>query len=152
MYCYNLLFFSSNNEPSITSMNDVLNKLKYILDLLKQIKNPDNFNRLKDYTGILKRLFTSDKVRFKKFFEYFDRIIDNILMSPSRDMNYRELIKFVDKLDESIYKLYIVFHKVQNFIDRGGEIYPKDLYRGLSGGQKKSLEWGDNFLNSLFNT
>jgi hypothetical protein len=149
MYCYNLLFFSTNNEPRINSINDVLIILKYILDLFKHIKNPENINRLKESTGLLKGIFTSDKIRFKKFFNYFDIIIDNIIASPDRDLHYRELIKFVDKLHDNIYKLYSIFYRVQNFIDRGGEIYPKDLYRGLSGGVIESLEYGDRFLYSL---
>ena len=149
LYCYDLLFFSKHNDEGVKSMEDVVNKLKYILDILKSMKKPENKNDLINYAELLQEQFTSDKIAFKRFFGFVARIVRDTKTHGDFEENYVNLLKFVDNLDDNIYKLYLVFSNVQNFISKRGEITPTDLYKQLGGDTSSSLEYGDKLLSSL---
>jgi len=149
LYCYDLLFFGKHNDEEVKSMKDVVDKLKYILDILKNMKDPENKNDLNKYAELLQRQFTSDKIAFKRFFGFVVRIVKDTKHHGNFEENYINLLKFIDNLDDNIYKLYLVFSNVQNFISKKGEIVPTDLYKQLGGNASTSLEYGDRLLSSL---
>lgn len=149
LYCFNLLFFTINNDPGVTSMKDVVDKLKFITDALSNMQKPEEKDNLDAHASVLESTFTSDKVAFKKFFGFVARIVRDTKHHGDPEENYTNLMKFLSNLENNIYKLYSVFARVQHFISRMGEINPTDLYRKIGGGVAESLMYGDRFLESF---
>jgi hypothetical protein len=146
LYCLNLTMFNNHADPEVKSMKDIILKFANINMILKNMVDLDNKNNIQQYANDLSTIFKSNKVAFKKFFKYINRIAKDTMRSDKVEANYVNFIQFLKNLMDNIGIMNSIFNKVQKFIDSKGELSENNLYRGLSGGVRQSLEFGDKLL------